>query len=152
MNNIVIRESKIEDIDNGILEVFIDGYNFHKKGRPDIFLDMNKDELRKELCNKFDAENLNLIVILEDDKIVGYTEYVIKERAKKKIDIQEIAIIKKCRGKGYGKKLINKVIEIGKHEKCDRIELNCWMFNKNGLDFYRHLGFDEQRIIFEMKL
>ena len=36
--------------------------------------------------------------------------------------------------------------------KCDRIELNCWMFNENALAMYEHIGYNRQRIIYEMKL
>ena len=35
---------------------------------------------------------------------------------------------------------------------CDRIELNCWMFNENALAMYEHIGYSRQRIIYEMKL
>ena len=48
--------------------------------------------------------------------------------------------------------LMDKVREIGKENKCDRIELNCWMFNSNAIAMYEHIGFDRQRILYEMKL
>ena len=35
---------------------------------------------------------------------------------------------------------------------CDRIELNCQMFNENALAMYEHIGYNRQRIIYEMKL
>ena len=32
-----IREATIDDIDKGLLKVFIEGYRYHENGRPDIF-------------------------------------------------------------------------------------------------------------------
>ena len=41
---------------------------------------------------------------------------------------------------------------IAKENDCDRIELNCWLFNENALAMYEHIGYKRQRIIYEMKL
>ena len=41
---------------------------------------------------------------------------------------------------------------IAKENDCDRIELNCWLFNDNALKMYEHIGYNKQRIIYEMKL
>ena len=47
---------------------------------------------------------------------------------------------------------MNKAKEIAEENNCDRIELNCWMFNENALAMYEHIGFKKQRIMYEMKL
>lgn len=50
MNNesIIIRRANINDIDNNLLNIFIDGFEFHLNGRKDIF-DNNKknNDLKK---------------------------------------------------------------------------------------------------------
>lgn len=146
----IIREVKKEDIDNGLLEVYIEGYNHHHNGRPDIFRELTNEELRKDLediINYFPT-----IVIEEDNKVVGYLSYKIKERHTKKLDVDQLVIHEDYRGKGYGKKLMEEVKKIAIEENCDRIELNCWMFNESALAMYEHIGFDKQRIMFEMKL
>ena len=55
MNNesIIIRRANINDIDNNLLNIFIDGFEFHLNGRKDIF-DNNKknDDLKKETLEK----------------------------------------------------------------------------------------------------
>ncbi|MBQ8901674.1 MAG: GNAT family N-acetyltransferase [Bacilli bacterium] len=56
------------------------------------------------------------------------------------------------RGQGLGKKLMDEAKNIALKNKCDRIELNCWMFNENALAMYEHIGYNRQRIIYEMKL
>ena len=42
--------------------------------------------------------------------------------------------------------------KIAETENCDRIELNCWMFNDNALKMYEHIGYVKQRIMYEMSL
>ena len=46
----------------------------------------------------------------------------------------------------------NEAQNIAIENNCDRIELSCWLFNKNALEMYEHIGFDRQRIMYEMKL
>ncbi len=148
--NILIRDAKIEDIKNGLLDVFIEGYRFHQNGRPDVFVNITDDELKEDLIKNF--EKFNILVLLADENIVGYLAYNIKEKHTKKMDVDQLIIKKEFRYHGYGKMLMDKVREIGKENKCDRIELDCWMFNSNAIAMYEHIGFDRQRILYEMKL
>lgn len=147
---IKIREASLLDIENGLLEVFIDGYRYHQKGRPDVFENLSDEELKQDLIKNF--ESLTTIVLTENDKIVGYLAYRIKERHVKKLDVDQLVISKKSRNKGYGKMLMNEVKNIAKKTGCARIELNCWLFNENALAMYEHIGFERQRIIYEMKI
>lgn len=147
---IEIREANISDIENGLLEVFIEGYRYHQKGRPDIFENLSNEELRKDLIKNF--ESLSTIVLTLNNEIVGYLSYKIKEKHNKKLDVDQLIITEKCRNKGYGKMLMNEVKNIAKKIGCARIELNCWLFNENALDMYEHIGFERQRIIYEMKI
>ena len=146
----IIREANINDIDNGLLEVYIEGYIHHHNGRPDIFRELTNEELRKDL-----EDILNFfptIVVEEDNRVVGYLSYKIKEKHTKKLDVDQLVILESYRGRGYGKKLMERIKEIAISENCDRIELNCWMFNESALGMYEHIGFDKQRIMYEMKL
>ena len=148
--NITIREAKLDDIDNGLLKVFIEGYRYHQKGRPDVFKDLSESELKNDLKNNFNR--LSTIIILDDNKIVGYLSYVIKQHHTKKLDVDQLVISNSYRGKGLGRKLMNKAKKIAKENECDRIELNCWLFNESALGMYEHIGYNKQRIIYEMKL
>ena len=148
--NIEIREASIKDIDIGLLDVFIEGHRYHQNGRPDIFNNISNETLKENLVKNF--ENLSTLIILDDNKVVGYLAYRIKEKYTKKIDVDQLVILEQYRGKGLGKKLMNEVKNIGFKNNCDRIELNCWMFNENALAMYEHIGFERQRIIYELKL
>ena len=59
-------------------------------------------------------ERLNTIVILEDESIVGYLSYKIKEKHTKKLDVDQLVILEQYRGKGICKKLMETVRENAK--------------------------------------
>ena len=146
---IEIREANISDIENGLLKVFIQGYRYHQKGRPDIYEDLSDENLKQDLIKNF--EDLSIIVLILNNKIEGYLSYKIKERHAKKLDVDQLVVAEESRNKGFGKMLIEEVKNIAKKNNCQRIELNCWLFNENALAMYDHLGFEKQRIIYEMK-
>lgn len=148
--DIEIREATINDIDNGLLELFIEGYRYHQNGRPDIFQNLSIEELKVDLIKNF--EILTTLILIENKIIVGYLSYKIKEKHTKKLEVDQLIIIKEFRHKGYGKILMDKAKDIAKETNCDRIELNCWIFNENALNMYEHIGYNRQRIIYELKI
>ena len=148
--NLKIREATLNDFDKGLLKVFIEGYRYHQNGRSDIFANLSDEELKNDLIQNFNR--LTTLVILDDEKIVGYLSYIIKKRHTGKLDVDQLVILEEYRGQGLGKKLMEEAKKIAKENECDRIELNCWLFNENALNMYEHIGYNRQRIIYEMKL
>ena len=148
--NITIKKGAIEDIENGLLEVYIEGYRYHQNGRPDIFANVTEEKLKEDYINNFDR--LSTIVILDDNKIVGYLSYIIKNHLTKKLDVDQLVVLKSYQKRGLGKLLMEEAKRIGKENNCDRIELNCWLFNDNAIKMYEHIGYKKQRTIYEMKL
>ncbi len=145
-----IREATISDLNNGLLNVFIEGYRYHQNGRPDIFADLSDKSLKEDLIKQF--ENLSILVIIDNDIIIGYLAYKIKEKHVKKLDIDQLIITEQYRKKGFGKALMNEAKNIALKNNCDRIELNCWIFNEEAISMYEHIGFEKQRIVYEMPL
>lgn len=148
--NYKIREATLNDFDKGLLKVFIEGYRYHQSGRPDIFANLKEEELKNDLIQNL--ERLNTIVILDSENIVGYLSYKIKHHHTGKLDVDQLVILEQYRGRGLGKKLMEEAKKIAVENNCDRIELNCWLFNENALEMYEHIGYNKQRIIYEMKL
>lgn len=143
------RNAKLEDIGN-LLDLYIDGFKYHYKGRPDVFLDKDEKKLKDDLMNTI--HNSNILILEKDQKILGYVIYQIKEKHNKIMWIDELVVDKNNRKMGNGKKLMEKVKEIAKEEGCKRVEFCCWSFNQNAMDMYKHIGFKEQRVILEMDL
>ena len=144
-----IRKGTIEDLNNNLLNVYIEGFRYHYNGRSDIFTNKTDEELKEDLIN--DINNKNLLVI-EDQLIIGYIIYKINDKHAKILWIDQLVIDERYRKKGYGKELYNKVKEIAKNECCKRIELSCWSFNENAIDMYKHIGFTNQREILEINI
>lgn len=145
-----IRKALKEDINNGLLDIFIEGYRYHCTGRPDVFSNKSDEALHKDLENMVPSDNI--LVIEDDGKIVGYIVYEIRDKHAKTLWVDQLVVSKESRGKGYGKELMNKIDEIAKSEDCVRVELECWSFNENALGMYEHLGFGEQRVKLEKKV
>ena len=144
-----IRKANKEDINNNILNLYIHGFRFHYNGRPDIFRNKTDEELKESLLDELDKLTF---LVLEDTSIKGYIAYHIKDKRDKILWIDEFIIDEKFRHQGYGKMLIDKVIEIAKEEKCKRVELDVWSFNNNAIDMYKHIGFDKQREMLEINI
>lgn len=70
----------------------------------------------------------------------------------KVIWIDEIYIDENYRKKGIGRFLIEEVKRRAKQINCNQIELNCWEFNENAMEFYKKIGFKTQRRIMELKI
>lgn len=144
-----IRKANKDDLNNNLLNIYIQGFRFHHDGRPDVFKNRTDDELKESLLEELNK--LELLVI-EDTSIKGYIAYHIKDKHDKILWIDQLIIDENNRHQGYGKKLMDKVIEIAKEEKCKRVELDVWSFNNNAIDMYEHIGFNEQRVMLEMNV
>ena len=100
----------------------------------------------KEDFNKYFEmiqNNYSKIYIIEEDgKIVGtgkiLIEYKFIHNLSKCGHIEDVVINEKYRGKGYGKELINFLVEKGNEEGCYKIILCSSLKNSN---FYKKCGF-----------
>ena len=52
--NFKIKEATLNDIDKGLLKVFIEGYRYHQNGRPDVFANLTDEELKNDLIQNLD--------------------------------------------------------------------------------------------------
>jgi phosphinothricin acetyltransferase len=57
--------------------------------------------------------------------------------------IEDVAVNKDHRGKGIGKSLVEKLIEIAKQKNCDKIVLNT---SEKNSKFYEKIGFEKNEI------
>lgn len=146
----IIRKVELKDIDKGLLDLYIERYRYHQNGRPDIFKVQTDEELANDFMRIFEKDSM--IVLCNENEIIGYLSYKIKETSVKMMDIDQLVIKEGIRGKGFGKMLIEEAIKIAKDNNCVRIVFNCWTFNENALKIYDHLGFKRQRIMYEMSL
>ena len=84
--------------------------------------------------------NCHSLVVLEDNLLIGFGTILIehKIRDSRVGHIEDIIIDSHYRGKDLGRKLIEKLLSIGKQEDCYKTTLSCY---DNNIVFYEKLGF-----------
>lgn len=110
----------------------------------------------------FGSNPLFSVYVAETDSniIVGMALYFYKYSTWKgrSIHLEDLIVTKNYRGKGVGKALLFKMVELAREEKVKRLEWNVLDWNKPAIDFYIESGaeilkewqlvrLDEHRII-----
>lgn len=90
-------------------------------------------------------KNTRIYLLYDEDKIVGSGTLLIENKIihnfKNVGHIEDIVVDKNSRGKGYGKILINHLIDESKNLNCYKIILNC---SKECKSFYKKYGFSSK--------
>ena len=108
---------------------------------------------KKSLSNKFDNE-INIehisdpssitLVSVDNNTITGVASlYIIKKLTRTLGLIEDVAVNENYRGKGIGKKLVEKLIGIATDKKCDKTVLNS---SEQNSEFYKKIGFEINEI------
>lgn len=88
--------------------------------------------------------NSTTIVISVEEIIVGVASiHIIKKLTRILGIIEDVAVNKKYRGKGVGKKLVERLILIGKQKNCDKIVLSS---SEENSKFYEKIGFKKKEL------
>lgn len=88
-----------------------------------------------------DMTKVDGIIAMYTDEIVGLLTYVINGN---KCEITSLDSLKE--GNGIGTTLVNRVIDIAKEKKCNRIIVVTTNDNINAIRFYQKRGFDMARL------
>ena len=108
---------------------------------------------KESFSNKFEQEintkylsdpNSITLVSVDNNTITGVASLHIINKLTRTLGlIEDVAVNENYRGKGIGKKLVQKLIELASDKKCDKIVLNS--SNKNSA-FYKKIGFEKNQI------
>ena len=152
-----LREAKRNDIEE-VSKILLEVADLHEKERPDIFKAKTLEEIKKDVSKSLIDKN-SKVIVYEEEKILGVIIYKIKivENHKSLKDskilwVDEIGVKEGYKKHGIGKKLMSYAKEEAKKGNYDRLELNCWSFNENAIEFYKKIGMKEQRINLEFKI
>jgi glucosamine-phosphate N-acetyltransferase len=87
--------------------------------------------------------NIKIYVIEKDSKLVASATLNIEQKfihnCGKLAHVEDVCVKKEFRNSGYGKIIINKLIEEAKNMKCYKITLYC---SENNSNFYKKYGFE----------
>ncbi|WP_028549662.1 GNAT family N-acetyltransferase [Paenibacillus sp. UNC451MF] len=102
----------------------------------------NSKQLEKELSNI----SSEFFFICYNEELAGYLKVNINDAQSEKmgdesLEIERIYIRYKFQGKGLGKYLLNKAVEIAIRQNKKMIWLGVWEKNENAIAFYKKMGF-----------
>lgn len=84
-----------------------------------------------------------VLIVEEDQKPVGFSLYFYNYSTflcRYGIYVEDLYIQESCRGKGYGKALLQHICEEAIHNNCGRVEWQCLDWNKPAINFYLNIG------------
>jgi ribosomal protein S18 acetylase RimI-like enzyme len=137
-NNILLRKATYDDNDQ-IAKVLLDFYNMK-----------DADEAAQSFNNELDKD-FHYIVAEEAGKIIGLVTWLMHGLPKHGLfELDRICILSEARGKGVGRKLVDKLIDNAskwydkKGEKIRKLYLLTHEDNKNAHSFYEKVGFSHE--------
>jgi len=115
----------------------------------------SEDDMKKYLQETFSEEVLKKELEEEDslyflaymeEKPAGYMKLNFREAQTEKgyedaMEVQRIYVLKEHKGKGIGKRMIEKAAAIGREKSLQYIWLGVWEHNRAAIAFYEKLGF-----------
>ena len=154
-----IREARSED-KKELIEILKQAQELHCKNRPDIFKKVTKKDVESEVIEVLESEDRKMIVAVNDKEMAcGLVIFRIKEvenhinlKNAKILYVGKIVVDKKYQRQGVGRLLIQEINKIAKKLKCNRMELSCWSFNKEAIEFYKSQGMNIQRLNMEIEV
>ena len=136
--NILLREATYDDKDQ-IAKVLLDFYNMN-----------DVDEAIQSFNNELDKD-FHYIVAEEAGKIIGLVTWLMHGLPKHGLfELDRICILSEARGKGVGRKLVDKLIDNASKwydkqgEKIRKLYLLTHEDNKNAHSFYEKVGFSHE--------
>lgn len=137
---LVVKKVKLEDFDEVVRML-----QAISKYKP---LDEDVDEIWKRFSSQ---KNLNGYSFFLDNQIIGYGSilYETKIRGGVAGHIEDIVIDNSQRGKGFGKFIIDYLIDDAKKSNCYKISLSC---KEHNIVFYEKCGFNQDGVTMQIKL
>ena len=135
-SNLVIKKGTIDDVE--LIFNFICQLAEYEKLTDEVTT--TPDELAKTLFAK--TSHVHTIIGYFNNKPVTFALYfynysTFKGRAG--LYLEDLFVIPKMRGKGFGKKMLIELGKIAKNNNCARLEWSVLNWNKPVIDFYKSL-------------
>jgi ribosomal protein S18 acetylase RimI-like enzyme len=131
-------------------------HDLHVNWRPDLFKPSDTPILKDEFAEL--VNNKSIYVAQDEDKIIGYVIFNIKEQQKegypyrKVLHLDVVGVDESCRGKGVGQKLIKFLLEVCKDNDFTDFELTVSPENEKAIKFYEELGMKVKNIKYQMNI
>ena len=137
--------------DSGILaqigsRTFFETYfNQNDKANIDSYIKktFNKKRINSEIKNKSSI----FLVVSSNDSVIGYIKLRSNKKPKglnkKAIEIERMYLVKEFIGRGIGKIIMKKCLNIARDKNYETLWLGVWKRNTSAINFYKKFGFQE---------
>jgi ribosomal protein S18 acetylase RimI-like enzyme len=118
-------------------------------------LDINKDIIKKVLIQGFDDKYHTILVVQEKNELIGFGDVWIYPEfghAGYSAYLHNFFIKKEFQNKGYGKKLLNELIEVAKVKKATAFHITTSFRNKKAIALYKKMGIDDEGLLLDKVL
>ncbi len=103
-----------------------------------------QNDPHEDIRRKYDFQPSLFFIALLDGKLVGS---VMTGYEGHRGWINYLAVLPECRGRGYGRKLMERAVEELTKMGCPKVNLQVRETNLSVVEFYRHLGFKDDHVI-----
>ena len=113
-----------------------------------IFISVSEEQFVKERLEKLDTTREVVFVAELDGEVAGYVHAEVYSLLywEPMVNILGLAVSSDFRRKGAGKALMKRVEEWAKERKIKEIRLNSGGTRKEAHEFYRTIGFDDEKV------
>lgn len=91
----------------------------------------------------FHQKKAEVLFALEDGREVGFALFFHNFSTflgRAGLYLEDLYVRPECRGKGYGRAILQRLASIAVERGCGRLEWSCLDWNRPSIDFYRSLG------------
>lgn len=148
--------NKIFDISYGEIEIIRDLWEKNRKYHEDsseyfkeLYSSINFDERIKNFSN-YPKDKIKISIVKNKDKYIGYCISIIDDGFKG--ELGTLHIDRTQRGKGLGKKLVEKHLKWMEGRKCQEIGVTVSQENNVAIGFYKKLGFFPNTLYMQKKI
>ncbi len=134
---LIIKKGTVDDVE--VIYNFIYQLAEYEKLTDEVTT--TPEELSKTLFSK--NTHTHTIIGYYENKPVGFALYFYNYstfKGKTGLYLEDLFVIPKMRGKGFGKTLLIELAKIAKENNCARFEWSVLDWNKPAIDFYKSLG------------
>ena len=133
----MIRTATIEDVP--LILKFIKGIAAYEQLSNQV--EATEEKIKETLFN--DVRHAEVILAFDNETPVGFALFFHNYstfRAKPGVYLEDLFVESEHRGKGFGKSLLQEVINIAKQRNCGRVEWSVLDWNTPAIDFYKSMG------------